>query len=201
MSRFPEFPLLKRLILGVLCLLVLSASWWLLRTYARAATFIADSLDDVRPADVGLVLGASVTPDKKPSPILRDRIRTGVELLEAGKVQRLVMSGEGEEPHYDEVTVMRRTAIELGADEDLIESDAEGHRTYDSCFNTRNHFHANSVVVVSQRYHLPRAIYLCQGVGLGAQGLSADRAEYQNEWRFVLREIPAWVLAVIDLRL
>lgn len=147
------------------------------------------------------MLGASVTPEKKPSPILRDRIRTGVELLAAGKVQRLVMSGEGEQPHYDEVTVMKRTAIELGADEDLIETDAEGHRTYDSCVNAKDQFHAVSVVVVTQRYHLPRAIYLCQGVGLDAQGLSADRAEYQNEWRFVLREIPAWILAVIDLRL
>jgi SanA protein len=182
-------------------LLALCGGILLLRSYARAAAFIVDSLDDTRPADIALVLGASVLPDKRPSPILRDRIRTGVDLLAAGKVKRLVMSGEGEQPHYDEVSVMKRTAIELGANPDLVDTDASGHRTYDSCLNAKTVFHAESVIVVSQNYHLPRAIYLCRGVGLDAQGLSADRSEYQNEWRFVLRELPAWVLAVIDLRL
>jgi SanA protein len=191
----------RRVLFVVFSLLVLGMGWALLRTYARAASFIVDSLDDIRPADVGLVLGASVLPDKRPSPILRDRIRTGVELLAAGKVQRLLMSGEGEQPHYDEVSAMKRTAIELGADEESIATDADGHRTYDSCVNAKTQFHAASVIVVSQRYHLPRAIYLCQGVGLDTQGLAADHSEYQNQWRFALREIPAWILAVIDLRL
>ncbi len=186
-------------VLGLAGLLVIAVL--VLDAYRHAEIAVADSIDDLRPADAGLVLGASVGPDKRPSAVLADRVRVGVELLSAGKVRRLLLSGEGEEAHYDETAAMKKLALSLGADESDLLIDAEGHRTYDSCLRARKDFALGSVIVVSQHYHLPRAIYLCRGVGLDAQGISADRSSYSDLGRFALREVPAWILAIADLRL
>lgn len=155
------------------------------------------SADELTKRDVALVLGASVLPDKRPSAVLHDRVVAAVDLFRAGKVQRLLLSGKSEQ-HYDEVAAMRRLALELSVPSEAILIDVDGLRTYDSCFHAKHVFHADNVVLVTQQYHLPRAIFLCRAVGLDAVGVSADRSHYEREWRFLLRELGAWALAVID---
>jgi vancomycin permeability regulator SanA len=146
------------------------------------------------------VLGAAVQPDKRPSPILRDRVEVAVELVKAGRVQHLLLSGASR-PHYNEVAAMRRTALELGVSADLLSDDENGAHTYQSCLNAKKVFGLDEVVVVTQRFHLPRAIYLCQSVGLKTQGVPADRTPDQESVRHALREAGAWVLAIVNTHL
>lgn len=167
--------------------------------YRRVQSLLAPSVEALRTAPVGLVLGASVQRNKRPSAVLHDRIVRGVELLKAGKVSKLLLSGDNRETHYNEVAAMKKTAIELGADPALLVLDPSGHRTYDSCFRAREVFHISSLVVVTQRFHVSRAVYLCSMLGLDTQGIAADSPTYSAPLRLILREMGAWILALIDI--
>jgi SanA protein len=176
-------------LLGAWCLVIAIA-------YFSAARHILTPAD-LPHTDGGLVLGASVLPDKRPSAVLRDRVVVASELLKAGAVDRLLLSGKSEQ-HYDEIAAMRRAAMDLGITSDTLLVDVDGLRTYDSCFHAKHVFGFQSVVIVTQHFHLPRAIFLCRAVGLEAYGIAADRSTYSNEWKFNVREIGAWMLAIFD---
>ena len=159
--------------------------------------------EEVDPRPVAIVFGAGVYPGGRLSPMLADRVATGVALYEAGKVQKLLMTGDNSIPTYNEPWHMADYAIGLGAPEKAIAFDYAGRRTYDSCWRAKHIFGLERVVLVTQRFHLPRAIYLCQAMGLDAVGVAADRRVYPRRtlaW-LTLREVLARVRAWLDVHL
>mgnify|MGYP003385510915 CR=1 FL=1 len=115
------------------------------------------------------------------SPLLRDRVDGGVALYRAGRVQELLMSGDNSSTHYDEVTAMKAYAMSRGLPEHVIKLDYAGFSTLDTCYRARQVFGLSRVVLVTQRYHLPRALYTCRSEGLQAVGLGlADFSVYPD---------------------
>ncbi|MBE6661968.1 MAG: SanA protein [Ruminococcaceae bacterium] len=150
--------------------------------------------------DVIVVLGAGVRPGGVPSDMLRDRLEVGNELYFAGYADKILMSGDHMSPDYDEVGVMKRYAIEAGVPTDAIYLDHAGLSTYDSLWRLANIFEAKKVLIVTQSYHLPRALYLARAFGINAYGLSADLRPYRSQTYRDIREILArgkdFVLAI-----
>jgi SanA protein len=150
-------------------------------------------------AQAALVLGALVDPDGRPSPMLRDRIRTAAALYHAGKVEKVLASGDHGRVGYDEVNVMRRELLRLGvADRDLF-TDHAGFDTWDSVVRARKVFAVDSALVISQGFHLPRAVWLARRAGLEAHGVAADVGGYAGQSRKgAIREIVARTKAAAD---
>ena len=148
-----------------------------------------------------VVFGAGLYRDGSPSPVLRDRVSTAAELYKAGKVDKLLMSGDNSTLSYNEPGAMKKYAIQLGIPEEAIVLDYAGRRTYDTCYRAKAIFGVTDATLVTQDYHLPRALIICQNLGLKAVGVSADRRTYTRltyiYWR--LREIPATFTAFIDV--
>ncbi|HEX7555571.1 MAG TPA: ElyC/SanA/YdcF family protein [Leptolinea sp.] len=148
-----------------------------------------------------IVFGAGLYRDGSPSAVLRDRVQTAVELYKAGKVEKLLMSGDNSTLSYNEPGAMKKYAMQLGVPENAIVQDFAGRRTYDTCFRAKAIFGITEAILVTQDYHLPRAMYICKILGLNTIGVSADRRNYRLGtyiyWR--LREIPATFTAFIDL--
>lgn len=145
----------------------------------------AASLD----ADAILVLGARVWDNGQPSGILKDRINMGVALYEAGASDRILMSGDHGQEDYDEVNAMKDYAIEQGIDSSVVFMDHAGFSTYESAYRARDIFQIKTVVIVTQKYHLYRALYVARALGLEAYGVSADRRDYNPYILFSVREI------------
>jgi SanA protein len=155
---------------------------------------------DHRP--VALVLGAGVYPDGRLSAMLADRVLTAVDLYKQGKVDKLLMSGDNSIATYNEPWHMADYAIARGVPEEAIAFDYAGRRTYASCWRAKHIFGLDRVVVITQRFHLPRALYLCQSVGLDAVGVAADRRDYRlANTRYSIREIPARIRAWLDVHI
>lgn len=149
----------------------------------------------------GIVLGASVKPDNTPSDALYDRIATAVDLYNSGTVQKLLMTGDDGKFHVNEVEIMKHTAIELGVPESDIEIDGQGYRTYESCKRAEQELHITRAVIVTQRFHLGRALYLCSHFGIEVSGATADRQSYQRITFFWLRDLAASFKAWWDVNI
>jgi SanA protein len=135
---------------------------------------------------VAIVLGARVWNDGSLSHALLDRVSTSVELYKAGKVKKLLMSGDNPSAEYDEPTAMKIEAIKQGVPENDIILDFAGRRTYDTCYRAKEIFDVKNAVIVSQQFHLPRSIYLCQNMQINSVGVVANRRRYlgENYWDF-----------------
>lgn len=175
------------------------AGWTLWTLTARYRGIIYTDPEAVPQRPVALVFGAGYWPDGTPSDILRDRVAAAAELYRAGRVRKLLFSGDNRFQHYNEPAKMREVALSLGVPEEDIVLDYAGRRTYDTCYRARDIFGLREVAVVTQRYHLPRALYTCQRLGLDAVGYVADRRPYIHIRRYQAREIPALWLAWWDL--
>jgi len=158
------------------------------------------SVDSASQSPVAIVFGAGLLRDGSPTPVLRDRVETAAELYFAGKVQKLLMSGDNRFVEYNEPAAMRAYALELGVPDDAIVLDYAGRRTYDTCYRAKEIFGVDQALLVTQRFHLPRALVICNGLGIEGQGVSADRRAYRRSslgiWN--LRELPATLVAFID---
>lgn len=144
-------------------------------------------------ADCILVLGAGVREDGSPSNMLEDRILTGIELYENGKCDTLLMSGDHGSEEYDEVNCMKDYAVEKGIPSENIFMDHAGFSTYDSLYRAKNVFGAEKVIIVTQKYHLYRALYIAESLGIDAVGVSADLRTYVGQSTRETREIAARV--------
>lgn len=143
---------------------------------------------------VGIVFGAGL--DKRaenPSIILKDRLDTAVILYNSGKVQKLIVSGDNRFVNYDEPTVMFEYLIKEGISEFDIERDFAGRNTYDTCFRAKEIFGVSEAVLISQEFHLPRALFTCQNLGIQVQGASADRNIYVKRFYNNFRETFAMI--------
>lgn len=123
--------------------------------------------------DCILVLGASVRPDGSPSPILRNRLDAAASLYEAGASSRILLSGDNGQQEYNEVAVMRQYLLDRGIPEEAIYLDHAGFSTYESVYRAREIFCVDSAIVVTQKYHLYRALYGCEKMGIEAGGVAA----------------------------
>jgi SanA protein len=150
-------------------------------------------------AKVAIVLGARVYTDGTPSPMLADRLATGVELYKLGKVDKLLLSGDHGTTTYDEVNVMLQYCLDRGVPDEDVFTDHAGFDTYDTMYRARDVFKVTDALVVTQDFHLPRAVYIARTLDLDATGVVADIQPYVREWRFALREWPARVKAFFQL--
>lgn len=142
-------------------------------------------------ADCILILGCGVREDGTPSLMLQDRLETGIALYEAGAAEKLLMSGDHGRKEYDEVNTMKDFAMEQGIPSEDIFMDHAGFSTYDSMYRARDVFCAKKVIIVTQAYHLPRALYVAEKLGLEAYGVAALDVNYHGQMYRELREMLA----------
>jgi SanA protein len=193
--------LLKLLIsvslLGLIVTILSSISFSL---YARGRTFTSGDVP-VKPA--AIVFGAGLWRDGTPTPILRDRVKRAADLFLTGKVEKLLMSGDNSVVAYNEPQAMRDYATSLGVPEDAIVLDYAGRRTYDTCYRAKAIFGLTEAILVTQSFHLPRALYICSQLGLNVAGVNADIQVYRKSslvhWK--LRELIATVAALWDVHI
>lgn len=137
-----------------------------------------------------LVLGAKVHKGGRLSDMLRDRMETAIALYHAGAVDTLLLSGDGR-GEWSEVKHMKLYAIEKGVPEEAILEDPEGFSTYESVFRAKTLYGQDKLVIVTQKYHLYRAIYIAEDLGIEAAGVSADLEKYAGQLYRDIREILA----------
>ena len=157
---------------------------------------IYTSTDVVPATDVGIVLGASVI-DGAPSPVLAARADEAIDLFQKGKIKKILVTGDNGALSHDEVTPVRKYLIAAGIPAEDIFLDHAGFDTYSSMFRAHAIFGAQTATIVTQNYHLPRALFIAQHVGLSAVGVSALGGE--NSQSAYAREIPASWKALIDV--
>ncbi len=158
--------------------------------------YIFSNVAVVPQSDIGILLGASVV-QGKPSPVLQARAEAAVRLYEAGKIKKILVTGDDEEPDYDEVTPVFRYLIDSGIPQDDIILDHGGLDTYSSMYRARNVFDVSSATIITQDFHMPRALFLARWLGMDAYGLTAAGGDmFTHEYS---REIPASVKAAVDL--
>ncbi|HEX7300067.1 MAG TPA: ElyC/SanA/YdcF family protein [Solirubrobacteraceae bacterium] len=154
-------------------------------------------------AQVALVLGASVFDDGTPTDVLADRLAAGAALYRDGRVTRVLVSGERATAAYDQVDVMRRELVRMGVPDREIFTDHGGFDTWDSMVRARKIYDVRSAVVVTQHWHMPRALWLGKRAGLKVHGLVADRiraGEHEpTVAKWATSEVLARVKAVIDV--
>jgi SanA protein len=150
---------------------------------------------------VAIVFGAGLWRDGTPTTVLRDRINTAAELFFIGKVQKILMSGDNSYLDYNEPGAMRDYALSLGLPETAIVLDYAGRRTYDTCYRARAIFGVQNAILVTQSYHMPRALYTCNALGLNAVGVPSDQHDYRviSSLYWNLRELPATLSALLDV--
>jgi SanA protein len=185
-------------ILVVLGILILLVPRLITALSARGRVY---TVTDVPTRRVAIVFGAGLWRDGSPTPVLYDRVATAVDLYRAGKVEKLLMSGDNRFLDYNEPGVMREVALTLGVlDEDIV-LDYAGRRTYDTCYRAKAIFGVTEAILVTQKFHLPRALYLCNRLGVDSIGVNADLRDYHYTsvlyWN--LRELIATTAAVWDV--
>lgn len=168
--------------------------------YAWPRTY---KIEDVPQRPVAIVFGAGLWWDGSPSPVLRDRVATAAQLYFSGKVKKILMSGDNRFLDYNEPGAMRAYALGLGVPETDIVLDYAGRRTYDTCYRARAIFGVQEAILVTQGFHLPRALYTCNQLGVQAIGVSADLRDYRRGalvyWH--ARETPATLVALWEVHL
>lgn len=150
----------------------------------------AVALTDV---DCILVLGCGVKPDGSPSVMLADRLQRGVSLYENGVAPKLLMSGDHGREEYDEVNAMKQYALDKGVPDADIFMDHAGFSTYESMYRAKEIFKAEKIVIVTQQYHLYRAVYIAQQLGLEAYGVNCNYRNYSGQFMRDVREVLARV--------
>jgi len=166
--------------------------------YSWPRVYTADTVPTER---VAIVFGAGLTREGQPTLILRDRVKTGVQLYLNGKVEKLLMSGDNQGVGHDEPGAMRDYAVNLGVPANAIVLDNSGDRTYDTCYRAKAIFGLDSALLVTQAFHLPRALFLCNMLGIQAVGVDANNYRYWPPLMLIwnIREQLATVGAFVDV--
>jgi len=186
------------LTLGLLALLGLFLPRFVFLLYAAPRTFV---VEEVRAERVAIVFGAGLYRDGSAGPVLRDRVETAVRLYKAGKADKLLMSGDNSFVGHNEPEAMRQYALGLGVPDEDIVLDYAGRRTYDTCYRAREIFQVRSAVLVTQHFHMSRALFLCNTFGVDSVGVDADNRYFLKRARFYwnVRELFAVAQAIWDV--
>ena len=188
--------LLVRILILLIVLGLLGAGYvfgvnaYVVHSTAKQIVSVTDAvaLSDV---DCLLVLGCGVYENGQPSAMLADRLQRSVELYEGGAAPKLLMSGDHGQADYDEVNVMKQHAVNAGVPSSDVFMDHAGFSTYESLYRARDVFQAKKIIIVTQRYHLHRALHIANALGLEAYGVDADYRAYAGQTYRDLREILA----------
>lgn len=184
--------------LGILGLLVVILPRTITSVYSIDRTY---QVEDAPSARLAMVFGAGLRWDGSPTAILRDRVKTAADLYFGGKVEKILMSGDNSYENYNEPEAMRQYALSLGVPDTAIVMDYAGRRTYDTCYRAKDIFGVSEALLVTQGFHLPRAIFLCNALGLDAVGIEANNNNYRGGslvfWN--IREQIATVGAFLDV--
>jgi len=189
--------LLLLIVLGLFVLVVppLVTGW-----YANGKVYNAA---DVPVRRVAIVFGAGLWRNGSPTPVLADRVTQAANLYFAGKVEKLLMSGDNRFVDYNEPEAMRQLALTLGVPDNAIVLDYAGRRTYDTCYRAKAIFKVDQAILVTQTFHMPRAIYLCNHLGITSIGVESDLQVYRKSsllyWN--VRELFATVAALWDVNI
>ena len=181
-------------VLGILFLsiaLPLGLRWW--TDYRYQGVIYAPETAPMR--RVAVVFGAGVWPGGVLSDVLADRVQTAAELYRRGKVEKLLLTGDNSTLYYNEPKHMGDYAVSLGVPERDVVLDYAGRRTYDSCYRARHIFGVTDAILVTQAYHLDRALFTANGLGIDAVGVGADRRNYIHVKAYWWRELLATALA------
>jgi len=196
----------KKLLTGLLVLVIIGImgliSVFAVNVYVKASVedkiITAEEAKNID-ADCILVLGAGVWAGGRPSPMLEDRLLQGIELYKNGASDRLLMSGDHGRKEYDEVNVMKQYAIDSGIPSEDIFMDHAGFSTYESMYRAKEIFEAKKIIVVTQKYHLYRALYVAEKLGLEAYGVPSDPRQYAGQQARDMREMLARVKDFISV--
>ncbi|MBP9869363.1 YdcF family protein [Patescibacteria group bacterium] len=187
-------------VVWVICVAIFLIGWIILHVQTDHVTDIYTSSRDLpEKAPVALVLGASVKEDGTPSDALRDRLLIGEELYREKKVEKVLVTGDDGGFRQDEITQMKAFLIERGVKEEDILVDGQGYRTYESCRRAKQELKLEKVIVVTQRFHMARALYLCNALGLESVGVTSDLQTYQKGTYFWARDLAASVKAFWEI--
>jgi len=170
-----------------------------LQTEKQGLSFIYTDIDKVPKAQTVMVLGASVYANKTMSDMLKDRANTAIEVYKINKAENILVSGDGKEKNYNEVEVVKNYLLEQGIPKEKILLDYYGFDTYDSLYRARDIFGVKNIIISTQNFHLPRAIFIAQNLGLTVYGIVADKHKYKNMELNIGRELLATVKAYFDV--
>lgn len=194
----------KAVCIVIIMLAVLGASFLAINHYVeRIGAKYIYSAQDVPAADTVLILGAYVLPDGTLSTMLKDRVTVGYELYENNKAPKIIVSGDHGRQDYDEVNTMKDFIKSKGVTGEDIFMDHAGFSTYESLYRARDIFRVKKVIIVTQRYHLLRAVFIARELGLEAYGVASDNHDYgQVMAAYGVREMAArnkdfWLAKVI----
>ena len=179
------------ILLGVF--VVLGINGYVIMSGKDRVFFSADELSNTENVDCIVVLGAGLKSDGTPSHMLEDRIKVGVSILKDTGVEYILMSGDRESIYYDEPAAMKKYAEDMGIDPSRILIDNSGYSTYESITRVASEYGFDNVIIVTQKYHLYRAIYIADKSGISAVGVSADLRPYSGQIKWDVRELLARV--------
>lgn len=187
---------IKSFVVIVLCIFVLGAGTMFgVNSYVKssASDRIITSEEAAKLTDVDciLVLGCQVKDDGTPSDMLKDRLTRGIEVYNLGAAPKLLMSGDHGREEYDEVGTMKLYAIDAGIASEDIFMDHAGFSTYESVYRAKEIFEADKIIIITQEYHLYRALYIAEELGVEAYGVSSDYHTYAGQSMRECREILA----------
>lgn len=170
------------LVLGALTVIGLFMPRFIMGLFAAPRTF---TVEDVPVTRVAIVFGAGLLRDGSAGPVLSDRMLTAVNLYQAGKVEKILVSGDNRFLEYNEPEAGRQYALERGVPDEDIVLDYAGRRTYDTCYRAKHIFGVDEAILITQDFHMPRALTLCNWFGVESFGVEADN-------RYFLKRARAW---------
>lgn len=194
---------MKRLINGILFFLVAVIAYLVLIPVAiiqYGRNRIYTNIENIPQYSVAIVFGAGIKADRTPSDILKDRLNTAYQLYLEEKVNRILISGDNTSEGYSEPQVMYDYLVfTLDVDSNDVVRDFAGLRTYDTCARAKDIWGIDQAILISQGYHLSRAIFTCNELGIQSTGYSATQYDYENEEYYKIRELFAIHKAVLDV--
>jgi SanA protein len=180
------------LIFLLLILILLGAPRVIMVLGSQSRTYDVESVPEYKAA---IVFGAGLLADGSPTAVLQDRVSTAADLYKSGKISKILMSGDNSYLNYNEPGAMKSYALELGIPEEDIVLDYAGRRTYDTCYRAKEIFQLSSAILVTQQFHLSRALYTCKTLGIESVGVAADLRPYRDSGYWNVREIVASMVA------
>ncbi len=177
------------IVIVIAIIVVIAINFWIVAS-SKNRIITEEQAKNLPKADCILVLGAGIW-GNSPSPMLEDRLLQGISLYQNGVSNKIIMSGDHGKKEYDEVNVMKNYAIEKGVPSENIFMDHAGFSTYDSIYRAKEIFEVKNMIVVTQEYHLYRALYVAERLGINAYGVKSNPREYAGQAFREIREIAA----------
>lgn len=196
----------KTILIILLCLVLVGvATLFIINGYVKSVAkeriLSVEEAADIDEVDCIIVLGCQVRDDGSLSHMLRDRLMRGLEVYNAGAAPKLLMSGDHGRKDYDEVGAMKQYAIDNGVPSENVFMDHAGFSTYETVYRAKEIFEADKVIIITQEYHLYRALYIAEQLGIEAYGVSADLNRYagqsMRDFREVLARCKDWAMCII----